>query len=80
MSTSTDGIQEKIFSALWGRTERLKFVKEHENMPDEYREHIHWSEKITINLLGSYGDQRVWCVHSDCIVLIVKPGGGSVMI
>ena len=85
MSASMDGAPKKTLLALRHKTARLNFAKEHEKKPDEYWKHILWSDETKIHLFSSDGVQHVWRepgqdYHSECIVLTVKHGGGSVMI
>ena len=43
------------------KTARLNFDKEHEKKPDEYWQHILWSNETKINMFGSDGVQHVGC-------------------
>ena len=44
---------------LADKTARLNFAKEHEKKPDEYWQHILWSDETKINEFGSDGVQHV---------------------
>ena len=76
-----DGIQgEKNFVCSSAQNCKIKLLLK---KPDEYWEHIIWSDETKIHLFGSDGVQGVWCepgqdYHSECIVLPrVKDSGGE---
>ena len=67
------------------KTARLNFAKEYEKKPDEYWQHILWSDETNRNESGSDGFQHVWHglgqdYQSDYIVPTIKHGGRSVLI
>uniref|UniRef100_A0A8C9V7D3 Transposase Tc1-like domain-containing protein n=1 Tax=Scleropages formosus TaxID=113540 RepID=A0A8C9V7D3_SCLFO len=73
--------KKKPLLALRHKTARLNFTKEHEKKPDEYWEHILWSDETKINLFGSEGSSMFGVnLARTTTVPTVKHGGGSVMI
>lgn len=94
VSDWSDGVKVTAWTDLYGecprkimpyKTSKLNLAKKHENKPDEYWQHVIWSDETKINYFGS--DQikhvlrgPVQNSHRVFTVLTNKWGGGSLLI
>ena len=64
---------------------RLNFAKSHLDKPDDYWNHILWSDETKIELFGRNENRYVWRTEGSAfqeqnIIPTVKHGGGSIMV
>ena len=62
-----------------------QFTEDMSTKHRDYWNHVLWSDEMKVNLFGSDGFQHVWRrLHEEykdkCVMLIVKHGGGNVMV
>ncbi|KAI4878483.1 hypothetical protein NFI96_010108 [Prochilodus magdalenae] len=64
---------------------RLKFAREHLDVPEEYWENVIWSDETKVELFGKNTTRRVWRkvnaeLHPKNTIPTVKHGGGNIML
>ncbi|KAI4901432.1 hypothetical protein NFI96_001514 [Prochilodus magdalenae] len=64
---------------------RLKFAREHLDVPEEYWENVIWSDETKVELFGKNTNRRVWRkvnaeLHPKNTIPTVKHGGGNIML
>ncbi|KAI4898573.1 hypothetical protein NFI96_009988 [Prochilodus magdalenae] len=64
---------------------RLKFAREHLDVPEEYWENVIWSDETKVELFGKNKTRRVWRkvnaeLHPKNTIPTVKHGGGNIML
>ncbi|KAI4880065.1 hypothetical protein NFI96_013370 [Prochilodus magdalenae] len=64
---------------------RLKFAREHLDVPEEYWENVIWSDETKVELFGKNTTRRVWRkvnaeLHPKNTIPTVKHGGGNIIL
>ena len=77
--------RKKPYITARNSRKRLKFAREHRNMPSAFWNSILWSDESKFNMFGSDGKKSVWRkpgeeYKPECLQPTVKHGGGNVLV